>query len=192
LRNLQQIPLLNDLRLVGGTALALHIGHRHSIDLDFFGMIDADGFLIADEIKFHGLDDIRLTKNGRSIKIFYINKVKVDIVNYGYQWIEPPVEEEGLRLAGLKDIAAMKLAAITNRGTKKDFVDIYFLLKHFSIIQMLEFYDIKYAYGSLFNVVRSLSYFADAEENDMPQMFIPAEWETIKTVIREAVKDYLQ
>jgi predicted nucleotidyltransferase component of viral defense system len=177
---------------VGGTALALHLGHRHSIDLDFFGTIEIDGYQIADELKFHELDDVVVQNNSRAIKIFYVNKVKVDIVNYRYGWIEPVVEDEGLRLAGLKDIAAMKLAAITNRGTKKDFVDLYFLLQHFSLNQMLNLYSKKYTDGSLFNVIRSLTYFVDAENNEMPEMFINANWEDIKSEIRKQVFNYGQ
>jgi hypothetical protein len=90
----------------------------------------------------------------------------------------------------LKDIAAMKLSAITNRGTMKDFVDIYFLLQHFSLNQMLELYMQKYTDGTLFNVIRSMTYFADAENNSMPEMLVPVQWEDIKTFIRHTVEQY--
>jgi predicted nucleotidyltransferase component of viral defense system len=123
--------------------------------------------------------------------VFFINEVKVDIVNYRYEWIEAAVKSEDIILAGLKDIAAMKMAAITNRGNKKDFVDIYYLLNHYSLKQMLELYSQKYTDGSVFNVVRSLTYFVDAEENNMPKMTVPIEWEEIKNTIRLNVRDIL-
>jgi predicted nucleotidyltransferase component of viral defense system len=86
----------------------------------------------------------------------------------------------------VKDIAAMKLAAITNRGTKKDFVDVYFLLQHFSLNQMLKMYMQKYTDGSLFNVIKSMTYFADAEKDSMPEMLVSVQWGNIKTAIQHA------
>jgi predicted nucleotidyltransferase component of viral defense system len=188
LKHLQKIPLFNNLRLVGGTALALQLGHRLSVDLDFFGNIELTGLQIADELLDNGCTDVVVKYDTKSIKIFFVNQVKIDIVNYRYQWIEPCIEMEDIRLAGLKDIAAMKLAAITNRGTKKDFVDFYFLLQHFSLQQMLELYLQKYTNGTLFSVIRSITYFVDAEKNSMPEMLIPTRWEDIKTTVREAVE----
>jgi predicted nucleotidyltransferase component of viral defense system len=187
---LQKIPLLNNLRLVGGTALALYLGHRRSVDLDFFGNINVSGLQIADELFENGYEDVVVKYDTKNIKIFLVNQVKIDVVNYRYEWIEPCVETENIRMAGLKDIAAMKLAAITNRGTKKDFVDVYFLLQHFTLNQMSELYQQKYPDGSLFTVFKSLSYFVDAEKNSMPEMLVPVQWENIKSTIQHAVEDY--
>ena len=158
LKTLQQILLFRNLRLVGGTALALRMGHRHSIDLDLFGMIDADYMEISEVLQENKLK-VTLNYNSKNIHQFTINDVKVDIVNYPYEWIEPQMEMNNIRLAGLKDIAAMKLSAITNRGTRKDFVDIYFLLQTFSLADMLLFYKQKYKDNSEFMVIKSLSYF---------------------------------
>jgi predicted nucleotidyltransferase component of viral defense system len=188
LKKLQKIPLLNNLRLVGGTALALQLGHRRSVDLDFFGNIETTGLQIADELFTNGYEDVAVRYDTKNIKILFVNKVKIDIVNYRYEWIEPCIETESVRMAGLKDIAAMKLSAITNRGTKKDFVDIYFLLQHFSIQQMLDLYQQKYTDSSIFNVIRSMTYFVDAEENIMPKMLVPVQWENIKSTIRQVVE----
>jgi predicted nucleotidyltransferase component of viral defense system len=189
LRKLQQVPLLSNLRLVGGTALALHIGHRHSIDLDFFGVIDANGIQIASVLRENGFE-VAIKYDIKTVKVFFVNNVKVDMVNYPYDWIDPLIDTDGIRIAGLKDIAAMKLAAITNRGTKKDFVDIYFLLQHFSLKQMIGLYKQKYSDGSVLNVMRSLTYFDDAEDNVSPRMIIPIEWEDIKSTIRTEIANY--
>ena len=91
-------------------------------------------------------------------------------------------------MAGLQDIAAMKLHAITERGRKKDFINLYFLLQHFSLKQMLELYEKKYSHNNLFFIIRSLSYFTDAESAPMPKMFINVGWEEIKSTIQNAIK----
>ena len=102
------------------------------------------------------------------------------------------VIEDGLRLAGLKDIAAMKLAAVTGRGTKKDFIDIYFLLQQFSLKEMMEFYTKKYADGSTFLVLKSLTYFEDAEPEQEPVMFNNISWAPIKETILKKHSEYLK
>jgi len=190
LKKLQKLPLLNELRLVGGTALALQIGHRRSIDLDFFGPVDAMGLQIVDEMYLSGIEDIVVIRDTRNIKIFMVNKVKVDIVSYRYNWLASPIEIDDVKLADIKDIAAMKLAAVTNRGTKKDFVDIYFLLQQFTIKQMMNLYEQKFTDGSIFNVIRSLTYFEDAEKDIMPEMYIPVDWTKVKQTVREAVIEF--
>lgn len=81
----------------------------------------------------------------------------------------------------------MKLATITNRGTKKDFIDMFFLLQHFSLNEMLEFYKTKYNSNSIYNVIRSLVYFADAENDPMPKMYIHTTWDEVKSLIKESV-----
>lgn len=187
LKQLQQIPLLYNSRLVSGTALALQLGHRNSIDLDFLGNFQNSHIDFLNVFNNEGLA-VDSLQNTKSIHVFDIEGVKVDIVNYPYGWLEDPIEEDGIKLSGLKDIAAMKLAAITNRGTKKDFVDMYFLLQQFSLNEMLEYYKIKYNTNSIYNVIRSLVYFADAESDPMPKMYIPAMWDEVKSFIKESIE----
>jgi predicted nucleotidyltransferase component of viral defense system len=131
LRQLQAIPAFSKLRLVGGTSLALQIGHRTSIDLDLFGYLDADEFVVTNALNKIG--DVTILKRSENINIYIINGIKVDIVNYPYSWLLDTLVEDNLKLARIEDIAAMKLAAITNRGTKKDFIDLFFLLKQYSL-----------------------------------------------------------
>jgi predicted nucleotidyltransferase component of viral defense system len=189
LKKLQTLEVLCNTRLVGGTALALQLGHRISVDLDFFGIVPVDANELLKE--FNAIDlKARLDYTSKSIKQFTINNVKTDFVNYPYKWLESIKVEDGIILAGLHDIAAMKLEAITNRGTRRDFVDIYFLLKQFPIKQQLELYMQKYPDGSSFNVLRSLTYFDDAETAPMPKMFLNVSWDQIKVSIREAVAGY--
>ena len=189
LKRILAIPEFGELRLVGGTALALQIGHRKSIDLDFFGQLHLDEYTLSHVLK--PFEDVRLLNQAENIKIYLINGIKTDIVNYAYDWIDQPIVDDHLRLAGLVDIAAMKLAAITGRGTKKDFVDIYFLLERFTLKEMLSFYTRKYPDGSDFFVLKSLGYFEDAEKEQAPVMFEKVEWSSIKDRITKELKTYI-
>ncbi|MFA6293814.1 MAG: nucleotidyl transferase AbiEii/AbiGii toxin family protein, partial [Victivallales bacterium] len=145
LRKLQGEPEFSELRLVGGTALALQISHRKSIDIDLFGKLDSDSIQVMKKLDRTG-KTIILSKS-ENIGIYSIDGIKVDVVNYPYKWLEEPVKEDGLMLAGMRDIAAMKLAAITNRGSKKDFIDLFFLLRHFTFSELLGFYQEKFHDG---------------------------------------------
>lgn len=185
LKDLQSLELLKECRLVGGTALALQLGHRRSVDLDFFGTVLQTPDELQDLLREN--HDVTIVKESKNIHIYLIDGVKVDIVNYKYDWIDTPVEEDGIRLADVKDIAAMKVAAIIGRGTKKDFIDLYFLLKQYSLKELLELYLQKYPDGSLFIAIKSLSYFEDAEADPMPVMFEEVSWPDVKALIGESI-----
>lgn len=190
LKKLMSIPLFKPLRLVGGTAMALQTGHRKSVDLDFFGTQFLEELELTATLSLVGSVNW-LNKSG-NIKSLLVNGIKVDFVNYSYPWLSGIVKEEELRLSSIKDIAAMKLAAITGRGAKKDFIDLFFLLKKFSLAEMMEMYNSKYADGSAFMVLKSLIYFEDAEEDKMPEMLIPVSWNNIKKTILQHHKAYMQ
>jgi len=185
LKDLQSLELLKECRLVGGTALALQLGHRNSVDLDFFGTVPETSEEILDILREN--HEVTIIKESKNIHIYLIDGVLVDIVNYKYDWIGTPVEEDGIRLADVKDIAAMKVAAIIGRGTKKDFIDIFFLLKQYSLKEILDFYLQKYPDGSLFIAIKSLSYFEDAEADPMPVMFEEVSWPDVKAMIGESI-----
>ena len=119
-----------------------------------------------------------------------LNGVKVDIVNYDYPWIDALVAEDNIRLASPKDIAAMKVNAVMGRGTKKDFIDVYFLLRHFSFEELIKLYLTKYTDGSEYRALLSMTYFADADPQPMPYMFENVDWVTVKDKIRKEVEDY--
>ena len=188
LRRLMAEPIFASLRLVGGTALALQYGHRNSIDLDFFGQLDDDAEEVKAILRKHG--KLSVIKESRNIKIYLLNNIKVDFVNYNYSWIDAPILEDELRLASPKDIAAMKINAIEGRGTKKDFIDIYFLLQHYTLHEIITFYQQKYPENSIFRALMSLSYFEDAETQIMPVMYVPISWDEIKTTIQFQVNQY--
>lgn len=181
-RDFENIPL------VGGTALALHYGHRQSVDLDFFTMKSYTSEEIVHRIKLYG--DLQILKSARNINVFLVNDIKVDFVNYNYPWLEEPVQDSGITLATAKDIAAMKIAAITGRGSKKDFIDLYFLLNQFTLTEILKMYEAKYPDASIFLALKSLTFFEDAEIQPMPKMLIEVSWEKVKDKIQQIVYDY--
>lgn len=191
LKSLASQPELAQTRLVGGTALALQYGHRQSIDLDFFGILPEDKEELVEMTKRVG--NVLVTNSSKMILQTVINQVKVDFVDYSrYKWIDEPVMGDGFVLASDKDIAAMKVNAIIGRGTRKDFIDLYVLLQHYSLLEIMAFYKQKYPEFSEYRALLSMTYFEDAEMQDMPKMFIDTSWDSMKSTIIEAVKAYQQ
>lgn len=185
LRQLQDIPLLSKTRLVGGTSLALQIGHRKSIDIDLFGEIDCDQYELVDALSDFG--KLTILKESKNIHVYQLNGVKIDIVNYKYPWINPMLVEDNLRLADIKDIAAMKITALIGRGTKKDFIDLAFLLDIFSLDEIFNLYEKKYPEASRFMAMKSIAYFDDAEQEPMPFMLKEKSWNDIKKRILKEI-----
>lgn len=190
LKQLQQHDLFRELRLVGGTSLALQIGHRTSIDIDLFGSIDVDEIDINAALASIG--SVTQLKSSKNIHIYLVNNVKVDIVNYPYPWLQPAIVEDGLLLADTVDIAAMKLAAITGRGSKKDFIDLYFLLQQMDICEILDHYVAKYKDGSVFMTLKSIIYFDDADKDEMPNILSDLSWDQVKSAISAAYSDFMK
>lgn len=189
LNKLMTIPILNDRVLVGGTGLALHLGHRISIDIDLFSPEPVDVVSFMAELSLFGQTEL-LNTSPVSLHLNF-DLVKTDIVKYPVEWIKPIHHVENIRLAAIEDIAAMKLAAITNRGSKKDFYDIYFLLQHYSLDQMLAFFQTKYPSWNVFMVLQSLSYFEDAEPTETPKVIQgKVTWSMVKEAVSDVVRKY--
>jgi len=185
LKELMNENLFSDFNLVGGTSLALQMGHRNSIDIDLFGDSEINPELFIEILTSFG--DVTVTQSSKNILITKINDIKVDFVNYKYPLLNDYLVVDNIRMLSMKDIAAMKLNAIAGRGSKKDFVDLFFLLEEFSMEEILQFYKQKYADGSLFMVQKSLTYFEDANPQLEPKMFKNFDWEICKQKILEEV-----
>lgn len=171
--------------LVGGTSLALQLGHRNSVDIDMFGNQDIDQYLFIERLKKFGA--VEVSQSSKNIMITSINGIKVDFVNYNYPVLKDSKTINSIRLSSLEDIAAMKLNAILGRGSKKDFIDLYFLLNEYSLTQILKFYNQKYLDGSEFLVVKSLTYFEDADIQPDPKMYKIFDWTICKQKIIDEV-----
>lgn len=121
-----------------------------------------------------------------TLNIFTINDIKVDIVNYPYPWLQNNLIVDNINLASISDIAA-----ITGKGTMKDFIDLYYLLKQFSLKQILQFYEQEYTDASIFMALKSLSFFDDADTDIMPKIFEQVKWNDIKLTISKQLKYYV-
>lgn len=171
IQNLQALPELKDFYLVGGTALALQLNHRNSIDIDLFSKNEFDSDYIVSCVRSHQFKfDVKL--NVENTIIGFINQVKVDFICHPYPLVNPPITDEGITLLSLPDIAAMKLHAISNSGKRlKDFIDIYFLLEYFPLSEMIGFYTIKYPHFNPLIPLKAVSYFDDIDPAiDPPKM----------------------
>jgi len=181
------IPTISRAYLAGGTSLALQIGHRMSIDLDFFTQEKFDENLVATELS--QLTEFKERSRAWATVLGKVGKTKFSIFYYKPKLIDATIPYEGIQLAGKRDIAAMKLLAISDRGLKRDFIDVFILAKEFSLDEMLVFFEEKY--GSLdekkYILIKGLSYFTDATD-DVPKMLIPVDWEEVKEFFRKETK----
>jgi len=168
----------NGFHLAGGTALALHTGHRKSIDLDLFSSEDFDFDNVNQYLKAnYEFTDSYFEKN--TLKGF-IEGVKIDFLTHTYPLVAPIVTENNVRLYAVKDIAAMKLNAITHNGTRvKDFVDIAWLSSVMSLSEMLDAFETKYQSNYII-ALKSLLYFDDIDFKEPIQMTVGKfQWKVI-------------
>jgi len=196
-----ELELIKDFYLAGGTGLALHFGHRFSVDLDFF----------SDDTNAVGPNQrsaLRTVLDDPSLEITYDQDSTLVVVWRGvgisffrlnlYPLVKPTFLVNKVRLASVEEIGAMKLAAIINRGTRKDMVDLYFILQQVSLDSIFQVAAIKYSKVRSFPVsaVRALSYFDDAESLPMPQMIDKTPWSKMKKFLEakavEAGRQHLE
>lgn len=189
IKALQQIqpPFLKDFYLSGGTALSLQLGHRQSIDLDFFDQESFDPKLL--QIQLERLGQLKSLKLGKNTLNTFLKDVQVQFLGYPYRLLKPLIDWKGLKISSIIDIACTKLQTISLRGSKKDFVDLYFILKKYSLPKLFKKLDEKYQ-GSDFNkvhILKSLVYFDDAETQPMPKMCREITWREVKKTISNQV-----
>ena len=189
LEEISKQAFIKDFYLVGGTALALHLGHRESIDLDFFY---AKNFSLEElKKKLGALGRYTLTNEEAGTLDGMLDDVKLTFIRYDYPVLFPLVSFAGIQLADERDIACMKIDAISSRGSKKDFVDMYFLLEKYSFTELLSLFEKKYShigYNKL-HLLKSLAYFSDAEEEVMPKMIKNVSWDVVKGKILEETRE---
>lgn len=172
--------------MAGGTALALQIGHRESVDFDFYNEKEFNANNLVSEIK----------KFSKSLEIEIpdtysvmgqVDGVKLSFFNYEYPMITDFVVDKGINFASLSDIAAMKCIAVVQRGTKRDYVDMYFLNKMFGLKKIFKWVAKKYPMYDIYHIKTGLIYFAEAENDVMPKMLVDCSWEEVKKELEKAV-----
>jgi hypothetical protein len=190
LKKIMEMPDLQQFNLVGGTSLSLQIGHRISIDLDLFTSKDYDSTKILKTLTPLGNLDLLIDKP--PFLQLRLNDVKVDCLQYPYEFVDTYTEIDGIRLVSIENIAVMKLLAIARRGVKKDFVDLYFILEKYSMVELVTIFEQKLPRVDLFHILKSLTYFGDAEHDGDPKMLIKVTWTQVKKTITSKVNGYLK
>ena len=185
---LGESKILGNAYLGGGTALALQIGHRISYDLDFFTDKEFKAQVFLKEMSRFKL--YRHERVAWGTILGKLGNVKFSLFYYPYPLLRKLISFKNINIASIADIAAMKTAAISERGTKRDFIDLYFILQKITLAETFDFYDKKYQKlsSNLVHIKKSLVYFDDAENDPMPKMIIPVSWERVKNFFRKEIK----
>lgn len=187
---LEKNPLINNFYLAGGTALALQIGHRISNDLDFFSQNNFDENILIQ--KLSQLGKLELEKKEEQSVIGILNGTKISFLGYNYPLLDKMISINNLKMASLLDIACMKIDAIASRGTKRDFIDVYFLAKEFLPLNKIldnfrrKFSSLNY---NIIHVEKSLVYFDDAEIDMEPKMIKLTNWNSVKDFFKQEIKN---
>lgn len=181
--------LMDNAYLAGGTACALQIGHRISVDLDFFTPQEFDAKELIKSLKKIG--KFKLERQAWGTVLGTMEGIKFSIFVYKYAVLFPYKSIFNINILDLRDIAAMKIDAIATRGIKRDFIDLYFICQQgISLKQALSFYNRKYGKlsSNIIHIQKSLVYFVDAEITQMPKMLKPCKWEEMKRFFEEEVR----
>ncbi|MEW6007214.1 MAG: nucleotidyl transferase AbiEii/AbiGii toxin family protein [bacterium] len=177
--------------LAGGTGASLQLGHRISFDLDLFTNKPFNCDTILRKLKEIG--DFSLDIKDEETIIGLFKGTRISLFKYPYPLLFPQEEFRGIKVASLEDIGCMKLDAVSSRGTKRDFIDLYFILKErIKLDEAIELFKKKYK-GIDYNIVhilKSLVYFEDAEKEPMPMMLKDINWKDIKSFFKEKVRVY--
>lgn len=190
------LPLLaevlagTDLYMAGGTALALHLGHRPSIDFDWFAPSIGKPEQLCQRLSPGKLSFTVLSLSHETLYVT-INDVQTSFIGYSYPLLRPPVlwPEYNVYLADIPDIACMKLSAITNRGSRKDFIDLFvIIMDHFTLNECLTLFTRKYQTRDIGHVIRSLVFFEDADAEPEVNTHLPINWTKIKKTFESEVK----
>jgi hypothetical protein len=167
--------------LAGGSALALQLGHRRSVDFDWFTKKTIEPDALVEDISSMGLP-VEITQNAEGTFLGKIASVQYSVFRYRYDLVGPPVEFDGCALASLSDIAAMKMTAIVQRMTKRDYVDLHAILvgAHVPLADVLATMDRKFPGIDRKTALRALNYFKDVEKQAMPDMIAKTTWDEVK------------
>lgn len=187
---MEAVGSLKNFYLSGGTALALQIGHRESIDLDFFNQENFIPQKLQTELEQVGhLKDLAMSQGTLNC---FLDNTQLQFLYYPYNLIGDKILWEGIYLSSTLDIACTKLITISARGSKKDFIDIFFLFKKYSLPYLFKKLKVKYPktnYNEI-HLLKSLVYFKDADTQPSPKMHVNIVWEDVKIEIKKKVTDF--
>jgi predicted nucleotidyltransferase component of viral defense system len=177
--------------LAGGTALSLQLGHRLSVDLDFFSPTEDIPTIRPVLEKSLAAFQPTLADSAWGNLVYLARNIRIGFYGYGYELVAPLVEDETMRLASVEDIALMKLDALLARAARKDFYDLYFICQKVSLRKILNLAPKKYPSTRDFETqtVKRLTYFENAEQDVEPTLLHPASWQSVKEYFIEQAKD---
>ena len=183
-------PRLSELgfHLAGGTALALRLGHRISVDLDFFKSGEFSPLEVMEEVEALTRASSKMIQQSEYSVAFIHQDTKVELLRYDYPLLEPIDHLDGVSLVSLADKAAMKLSALAGRGSKKDFVDLAALLEEVDLEQLLSWYEQKFPQSESFVVMKSLTWFEDADAEPDPVFLKGQSWSEVKKTVLDAIR----
>lgn len=189
---LGESKILEEAYLAGGTALCLQFGHRFSYDFDFFTKKEFDSKILVQRIK-KLFSDFKLERKAWGTILGYIGKTRFSLFFYDYPLLFKSHKFLKINIANIKDIASMKLSAISDRGRKRDFIDLYFIIKikkTLTLEEIFRLYEKKFKLlkENKFHILKSLSYFEDADRDEMPKMIESVDWREIKKLFKEETK----
>jgi len=176
--------------LAGGTALALQIGHRISVDFDFYNLNKFNPTKIYQDFQAQKLAKILLGNTAENALFLETNNITISLFTYSYPLLKPLITSENLNIASLEDIATMKLIAIIQRGVKRDFIDLYFLSQIFGLEKIMNLTKKKYAGFNKYLACQALVYFKDAqgEQAGEVELIKPLSWEKVKKYLEVEVR----
>jgi predicted nucleotidyltransferase component of viral defense system len=186
---LKKSGILKDFYLVGGTGAALQLKHRLSLDLDFFTKENIDTKALIQKIK--NLGNFSIEKEALNSLTSIFQGTIITFLKYDYPCLFQFKNIEGVKVADLRDIGCMKISAISSRGAKKDFIDLFYICQKIISLQgLLKLFQKKYKNVdyNMNHILKSIIYFEDAEKNPMPKMIIPVLWEQVKSFLKKEIK----
>jgi predicted nucleotidyltransferase component of viral defense system len=187
---LQSKDYLQKFALAGGTNLSLRYGHRKSIDLDFFSTRNFDPLELSDLLQ---IDFEYVYRSNNKYMLFsFINNVKVDWIHHPFELLKPIELDDGINFFSIEDVSAMKLFALTKRGSKKDFFDVFQLAKDLGPKQIIENFSMKYGEDKIWMMQLGLTYFEDADKEEDPLLLSPnLSWREVKKYMKQTFSKLL-
>ena len=187
------VKSIDNFYLAGGTAIALHLGHRESIDFDFFTNKNCVNDKLLQSLE--KLGKLKVDEFDQTTLLGWLDKVKLSFFRYRHSCLSEPIEYKGIKVASLEDLVAMKVIAISQRGTKKDFIDLHAIIKSgWNFEAIFSAIERKYqrAEYNKMHLLKSFTYFDDAEDELMPKMLGSMSWEQVKAELEEEVLGFIK
>lgn len=177
--------------LAGGTALALQLGHRTSVDFDFYSHEKFDAMRLEKDLVQNM--SLKITQRSEGTLIGQLSRIDLSFFHYPYLLLAPLVETDFLNLSAIPDIAAMKLIAVSQRGVRRDFLDLYMIAKEHGLEKIFQWAKKKFSQFDPYVCVKALTYFEEADQDESGrgmELKEPVPWTKIKDFFEQQAKSF--